>query len=84
MTKIFEFKMLNGKFEIHTFENISQNAYSKDDDIEKSFFYEGIGLTNITIDPHFEIENEMREAAKNLDFERAMELRDILFELKSE
>ena len=28
------------------------------------------------------IENEMKEAAKNLDFERAMELRDILFELK--
>ncbi len=30
------------------------------------------------------IENEMKLAAKNLDFERAMELRDILFELKSE
>ena len=30
------------------------------------------------------IENEMKEAAKNLDFERAMELRDVLFELKSE
>ncbi len=30
------------------------------------------------------IENEMREAAKNLDFERAVELRDILFEMKSE
>ena len=30
-----------------------------------------------------EIESEMREAAKNLDFERAMELRDILFELKT-
>ena len=30
------------------------------------------------------IEKEMREAAKNLDFERAMELRDILFELKTE
>jgi excinuclease ABC subunit B len=29
------------------------------------------------------IEQEMREAAKNLDFERAMELRDILFEIKS-
>ena len=29
------------------------------------------------------IEEEMRDAAKNLDFERAMELRDILFELKS-
>jgi excinuclease ABC subunit B len=28
------------------------------------------------------IEEEMREAAKNLDFERAMELRDILFEMK--
>ena len=30
------------------------------------------------------IEKEMREAAKNLDFERAMELRDVLFELKGE
>ena len=30
------------------------------------------------------IELEMREAAKNLDFERAMQLRDILFELKGE
>ena len=30
------------------------------------------------------IETEMKEAAKNLDFEKAMELRDILFELKSE
>ena len=30
------------------------------------------------------IENEMKECAKNLDFERAMELREILFELKSE
>ena len=30
------------------------------------------------------IENEMKDAAKKLDFERAMELRDILFELKSE
>ena len=29
------------------------------------------------------IEAEMREAARNLDFERAMELRDILFEMKS-
>ena len=30
------------------------------------------------------IENEMKEAAKNLDFERATELRDILFEMRSE
>ena len=31
-----------------------------------------------------ELEQEMREAARNLDFERAMELRDILFELKAD
>ena len=30
------------------------------------------------------IEKEMKEAAKNLDFEKAVELRDILFEMKSE
>jgi len=30
------------------------------------------------------IEEEMKKAAKELDFERAMELRDILFEMKSE
>lgn len=30
------------------------------------------------------IEEQMKEAAKNLDFERATELRDILFEMKSE
>lgn len=30
------------------------------------------------------IEKEMKEAAKNLDFERAMELRDILFEMQEE
>lgn len=31
-----------------------------------------------------DIEIEMQNAARNLDFERAMELRDILFEMKSE
>src|SRR5699024_8758924 len=30
-----------------------------------------------------EMEEEMREAAKQLDFERATELRDIIFELKA-
>ncbi len=29
------------------------------------------------------VENEMNEAARKLDFERAMELRDILFEMKA-
>ncbi len=37
-----------------------------------------------TIDMISKIETEMKEAAKNLDFERAMELRDVLFELKGE
>ena len=36
------------------------------------------------IDMIARIEEEMKEAAKNLDFERAMELRDILFEMKAE
>ena len=30
------------------------------------------------------IEEEMKEAAKSLDFERAMELRNVLFEMRSE
>ena len=30
------------------------------------------------------IEEEMKKAARELDFERAMELRDILFEMKAE
>jgi excinuclease UvrABC helicase subunit UvrB len=29
------------------------------------------------------IESEMRKAAKDLDFEKAMELRDILFEMRA-
>ncbi len=32
----------------------------------------------------FAIEEQMKEAARNLDFERATELRDILFEMRSE
>ena len=31
--------------------------YSKDDDYDKSLFYDGLGITNITIDPHFDINN---------------------------
>lgn len=36
------------------------------------------------IDMINKIEEEMKQAAKDLDFERAMELRDILFEMKGE
>lgn len=31
--------------------------YSKDEDYDKTFFYEGLGFTDITIDPHFDINN---------------------------
>jgi excinuclease ABC subunit B len=31
-----------------------------------------------------DLEKEMKEAAKSLDFERAMQLRDIIFELKGD
>ena len=38
-----------------------------------------VKIDNSMID---KIEEEMKEAARKLDFERAMELRDILFEMK--
>lgn len=31
--------------------------YSKDEDYPKSIFYKGLGIVNITIDPHFDINN---------------------------
>ena len=47
--------------------------YSKDDDIEESFFYEGIGLTNITIDPHFKVENEIQvKEDRKMSFEHVI------------
>ena len=49
----------------------------KEEKIEKMSKKELLELMN-------RIEKEMKEAAKNLDFEKAMELRDVLFELKSE
>lgn len=43
-----------------------EGYYSKDDDYDKSFFYEGINLVDITIDPHFDINNDdqVEEAIK--------------------
>ena len=38
----------------------------------------------INIESVEKLEEEMKQAAKNLDFERAMELRDIMFELSTE
>ena len=49
--------------------------------LEKSKKFDIIDISSI-LDPEH-IEQEMKKAAKELDFERAMELRDILFELKT-
>ena len=54
--------------------NVDEKATKKDKKMTKKEIA-------LTID---RIEQEMREAAKNMDFERAMELRDILFEMKSQ
>ena len=58
-------------------EVVSNEIVSKESNKEKMSKKEKINIIN-------KLETEMKEAAKNLDFERAMELRDILFELKSE
>ena len=55
---------------------ISNTAETKKEENKKMSPKEKMNLMN-------ELEVQMREAAANLDFERAMELRDILFELQS-
>ena len=50
-----------------------ENGFYYDFRVEKPFSEEDIA----------KIEEEMKDAASKLDFERATELRDILFELKS-
>lgn len=62
-------------------ELISNNDDKEIEKLEKSKKSDIIDISNI-VDPDH-IEQEMRKAAKELDFERAMELRDILFELKT-
>ncbi len=58
-------------------ELISNNKEIEEKAPEKLSKQEKMNLIN-------QIEAEMKEAAKNLEFERATELRDILFELKGE
>ena len=48
--------------------NLAKEAYySKDDDYPESIFYEGLGIVDITIDPHFDIDNkeQVKEIKKN-------------------
>ena len=59
-------------------EVITNNAEINTDKTKKK-------LTKKEIEMNIEmLEQEMREAARNLDFERAMELRDIIFEIKAQ
>lgn len=50
--------------------NLAINSYySKDEDYPESIIYKGLGITNITIDPHFDINdeeqvNEIKENSK--------------------
>lgn len=72
--KIHNIKPITIKKDIR---NVISNVDEKEKPKEKSLTKkEKIELIN-------KIEEEMRIAASNLDFERAMELRDILFEMKS-
>ena len=62
-------------------ELISNSDDKEIEKIEKTRKSDIMDISNI-IDPEH-IEQEMRKAAKELDFERAMQLRDRLFELKT-
>lgn len=63
--------------------DIRANISIKEDMVEEEKKYKKISKKDrkMMID---ELESEMRMAAKNLDFERAAELRDLIFEIKSE
>ncbi|MFA6693152.1 MAG: helicase-related protein, partial [Acholeplasmataceae bacterium] len=63
--------------------DIRANISIKEDMVEEEKSYKKISKKDqkMMID---ELESEMRMAAKNLDFERAAELRDLIFEIKSD
>jgi len=66
---------------------VGKNAQGKTNLLEAAYYLSSLDSNRIKKDKELimmNIETEMKEAAKNLDFERAMELRDILFEMKSE
>lgn len=59
--------------------NLAKKAYcSKDEDFSESVFYEGIGIVDITIDPHFEINNKIQisEITKNSHYKKIIGLPD--------
>ena len=63
----------------HTIKKEIRDLISNVDDTKLKKTKKSVKIDNSMID---KIEEEMKEAARKLDFERAMELRDILFEMK--
>ena len=63
----------------HTIRKEIRDLISNVDDTKLKKSKKSVKIDNSMID---KIEEEMKEAARKLDFERAMELRDILFEMK--
>lgn len=57
--------------------NLAKEAYySKDEELKESMFYQALGLVDITIDPHFDINNkeQMSEIIKNSNHKRIVGL----------
>lgn len=57
--------------------NLAKEAYySKDEELKESMFYQTLGLVDITIDPHFDINNkeQMSEIIKNSNHKRIVGL----------
>ena len=63
----------------HTIRKEIRDLISNVDDTKLKKSKKSVKIDNSMID---KIEEEMKDAARKLDFERAMELRDILFEMK--
>ena len=57
--------------------NLAKEAYySKDEELKESMFYQALGLVDITIDPHFDINNkeQISEIIKNSNHKRIVGL----------
>lgn len=78
-----EFNLTYGVTPITVIKDIRDKISLKEDMIEEQKVYQKVSKKDRDRMIK-EIEADMREAAKNLDFERAAELRDLLFEIRSE
>ena len=54
--------------------NLSNKVYySKDEDYDSSFFYDGMGIIDITIDPHFDVDDK-EQVSEALSFSHQHEI----------